>query len=109
MGELHDRHEYGEKNEKPKSHFNHGLAAPLAQNIHSHKTTPPLLRPIGKQRRKIVKKSAPLPMCRAHPLSAQYYGTNCAKEFAVTGDKSCVFFNCFTEQKICKIELRAAP
>jgi len=55
------------------------------------------------------KNGAPLPMRSANPLLAQWYGTNCAKEFVVTGDKSCVFFTCFTERKIYKSEPRAAP
>ena len=44
-------------------------------------------------------------MRSANPLLAQWYGTNCAKEFVVTGDKSCVFFTCFTEQEFTKLNL----
>ena len=48
-------------------------------------------------------------MRSANPLLAQFYGTNCAKKFTVAVEIICVFFTCFTEQKIYKIEPRAAP
>ena len=44
-------------------------------------------------------------MRSANPLLAQWYGTNCAKEFVVTGKKSCVFFTGFAERKITKLNL----